>query len=85
MTNPLLNAFTLLTVALNRILAYVDRGIHYASGYVLYYFFNGLKPQTHTRPHKTQDGRFYSPAVVITGASEGELALLTGPHPKTMP
>jgi hypothetical protein len=73
---PLLNAFSLLTVFLNRVLALVDRAVHYATGYVLYYCFKGLKPQTHTRPHKTKDGRFYSPAVVITGASEGERALL---------
>jgi hypothetical protein len=70
---PILNAFSLLTVALNRILARVDRWVRYISGYILYLFFRGLKPQTHTRPYKTKDGRFYSPAVVITGASEGEL------------
>jgi hypothetical protein len=72
MTNPLLNAFSLITVVLNRVLAYLDYGVHYFSGYVLYYCFNGLKPQTHTRPRKLGNGQFYSPAVVITGASEGQ-------------
>jgi hypothetical protein len=72
MPNPLLNAFTLITVALNRVLAYLDRGVHYASGYMLYYLFRGLKPQTHTRPRRISEGRFYAPAIVITGASEGE-------------
>ncbi|KAK3306899.1 uncharacterized protein B0T15DRAFT_395749 [Chaetomium strumarium] len=76
---PILNAFSLLTVALNRILARIDRWVHYVSGYILYLFFRGLKPQTHTRPYKTKDGRFYSPAAVITGASEG-IGLATATH-----
>ncbi|KAL2172839.1 hypothetical protein VTG60DRAFT_17 [Thermothelomyces hinnuleus] len=71
MPNPFLNVFSLIAVVLNRVLAYLDRAVHYASGYILYYLFRGLKPQTHTRPHKTLQGRFYSPAVVVTGASEG--------------
>ncbi|KAK4126562.1 NAD(P)-binding protein [Parathielavia appendiculata] len=79
MANSLLNAFSLLTVALNRILAWLDRGVHYASGYILYYLFRGLKPQTHTRPRTISEGRFYSPAVVITGASEG-IGLATARH-----
>lgn len=74
MANPLLSAFALVMVALNRLLANIHRGVHYAIGYVLYYVFKGLKPQTHTRPHRTKDGHLYSPAVVITGASEGETA-----------
>jgi hypothetical protein len=31
----------------------------------------GMKPQTHTKPKVTRDGRHYSPSVVVTGASEG--------------
>lgn len=72
MPNQFLNAFSSIAVVLNRGLAYLDRAVHYASGYILYYLFNGLKPQTHTRPCKTRHGRYYSPAVVVTGASEGE-------------
>ncbi|KAL2153378.1 hypothetical protein VTH82DRAFT_4533 [Thermothelomyces myriococcoides] len=71
MPNQFLNAFSSIAVVLNRGLAYLDRAVHYASGYILYYLFNGLKPQTHTRPCKTRHGRYYSPAVVVTGASEG--------------
>ncbi|KXX83420.1 D-beta-hydroxybutyrate dehydrogenase, mitochondrial [Madurella mycetomatis] len=71
MPAQLLEAFSYFTVILNRLLAYLDRGVHYASGYLLYYCFHGLKPQTHTRPCRTQDGRVYSPSVVVTGASEG--------------
>ncbi|KAL2142680.1 hypothetical protein VTI28DRAFT_835 [Corynascus sepedonium] len=79
MSNPILNVFSLFTVVLNRVLAYLDRAVHYASGYILYYVFNGLKPQTHTRPRKTRHGRFYAPAVVVTGASEG-IGLATAIH-----
>lgn len=79
MPASLLNAFSILTAALNRTLACVDRVIHNVSGYILYYCCGGLKPQTHTRPHKTSDGRFYSPSVVITGASEG-IGLATALH-----
>ncbi|KAL2173855.1 uncharacterized protein P884DRAFT_210727 [Thermothelomyces heterothallicus CBS 202.75] len=71
MPNPFLNVLSLIAVVLNRVLAYLDRAVHYASGYILYFLFKGLKPQTHTRPYKTRNGRCYSPAVVVTGASEG--------------
>ncbi|KAK4099663.1 NAD(P)-binding protein [Parathielavia hyrcaniae] len=79
MANPLLNAFSLVTAALNRMLAWLDSCVHYTSGYILYYLFRGLKPQTHTRPRKISEGRFYAPAVVITGASEG-IGLATARH-----
>lgn len=72
MPTTFLKVFSVLTVALNRVLAFLDRCVHYASGYMLYYCFRGMKPQTHTRPGKTKDGRAYAPSVVITGASEGE-------------
>ncbi|KAJ9144130.1 hypothetical protein NKR23_g6032 [Pleurostoma richardsiae] len=75
----ILKAFTGVTVILNRALAWLDYGVHYASGYILYYVFHGMKPQTHTRPGKTSDGRVYSPSVVVTGASEG-IGLATALH-----
>jgi hypothetical protein len=69
-------AFTLFsgfTVLLNRGLAWIDFGIHYSSGYFLYLFMRGLKPQTHTRPGLRSSNAIYTPSVLITGASEGEL------------
>lgn len=51
-------------------LAWVDFGIHYVSGYLLYYLVGGMKPQWHTRPSKRKDGQPYSPAFLVTGASQ---------------
>ncbi|KAB5528004.1 hypothetical protein GE09DRAFT_1292735 [Coniochaeta sp. 2T2.1] len=70
MASPILHAFSGLMSILNRGLAWLDFGVHYVSGYLLYYLFRGLKPQTHTRPG-VRNGRIYSPSVVVTGAGEG--------------
>ena len=66
-TNAVLETFSNFTVFLNRILAWLDFAVHYTSGYLLYLFLGGLKPQYHTRAKKG-----YSPSVIITGASQGE-------------
>jgi hypothetical protein len=71
MLSTILHAFSGVMVVLNRGLAWVDFGVHHISNYVLYYFFKGIKPQTHTIPG-VRNGRHYSPSVVITGASEGQ-------------
>ncbi|KAK4204884.1 hypothetical protein QBC40DRAFT_336515 [Triangularia verruculosa] len=64
-SNRPLTFFSALMVGLNRVLAWVDFGVHYASNYISYLFFGGLKPQTHTRPQRLKDGRVYSPSVSI--------------------
>jgi hypothetical protein len=61
------------TVLLNRGLAWIDFGIHYTSGYFLYFFLRGLKPQTHTRPGLRASNAIYTPSVLVTGASEGTI------------
>ncbi|KAH8904136.1 NAD(P)-binding protein [Coniochaeta sp. PMI_546] len=70
MLSKVLHAFSSLMVILNRGLAWLDFVVHYVSGYMLYYFLGGIKPQTHTIPG-VRSGRIYSPSVVVTGASEG--------------
>jgi zinc transporter ZupT len=78
MANRILITFSAFMAVLNRMLAALDFAVHYTSGYVLYYVFRGLKPQTHTKPAKRKDGSIYSPSVLVTGASEGK------PWPSTM-
>lgn len=72
MANAALLSFSNLTVYLNRLLAWLDFLVHYSSGYILYYFFGGIKPQYHTRPNQKQGAARYAPSVVITGTSEGK-------------
>lgn len=72
MVNILLSAFSYATIPLNRLLAWIDFGVHYISGYILYYLIGGHKPQYHTRPAKRRGGDAYSPSVLITGSSQGE-------------
>lgn len=67
MVNGLFTPITWTLNVLERGLAWIDFGIHYISGYLLYYLLRGFKPQWHTRPRKG-----YSPAVLVTGASQGE-------------
>ncbi|KAM7223005.1 hypothetical protein V8F06_001561 [Rhypophila decipiens] len=66
--NRLLSLFSSLLALLNRILAWLDFVVHYMSNYMLYFIFNGLKPQRHTTPSPLKG---YAPSVVVTGASEG--------------
>lgn len=71
MVNSLLAAFSYATIPLNRLLAWLDFGVHIISGYLLYYLLGGFKPQFHTRPAKGRNGEAYAPSVLVTGASQG--------------
>ncbi|KAK4934249.1 hypothetical protein LTR10_024423 [Elasticomyces elasticus] len=73
-TNAVLETFSNFTVLLNRVLAWVDFLVHYISGYLLFLFLGGLRPQYHTRAK-----RGYTPSVIITGASQG-IGLATTRH-----
>ncbi|KAF2279724.1 NAD(P)-binding protein [Westerdykella ornata] len=71
MANRILTAFSTTTSLLNRALAWADFVVHFISGYFLYYLVGGYKPQYHTRPRRLSHGDHYSPAVLVTGASQG--------------
>ncbi|KFA60435.1 hypothetical protein S40285_09003 [Stachybotrys chlorohalonatus IBT 40285] len=71
MANPLLSALSYATIPANRILAWIDVIVHTISGYILYWFIGGYRPQYHTRPSKNSNGDVYAPSVIVTGASQG--------------
>lgn len=73
MVNKLFNALSQATLPLNRLLAWIDFGIHYVSGYLLYYLVGGYKPQFHTRPASRKNGEVYAPSILVTGASQGKV------------
>jgi hypothetical protein len=67
MVNKPLDLFARFTQVLNRALGWVDFVVHYTSGYIPYYVFNGLAPQTplcDTKPCKRRDST-YTPSVVV--------------------
>lgn len=74
MVNKLFAAVSQVTIPVNRLLAWIDFGIHYVSGYFLYYLMGGYKPQWHTRPGNRGAQDPYAPSVLVTGASEGSLS-----------
>ncbi|KEY74458.1 hypothetical protein S7711_04495 [Stachybotrys chartarum IBT 7711] len=71
MTNPRLSVLSYATIPANRILAWIDVIVHTISGYILYWFIGGYKPQYHTRPSRNSNGDAYAPSVIVTGASQG--------------
>jgi NAD(P)-dependent dehydrogenase (short-subunit alcohol dehydrogenase family) len=71
MVNRILSAFSYATIPANRVLAWVDTIIHTFSGYLLYWFIGGYRPQYHTRPSRGSNGDAYTPSVLVTGASQG--------------